>query len=111
MVMHRDNRPKKCTYCDKEFLSYKNMTGHRKFAHAEQYKIDRDKLMVQEGSTYALNENPYYKKWYALKKLKREENKPPAEEKPRPYVCTYGCGKAYTDRRTLRKHEKRKHEV
>ena len=42
MRMHGDNRPKKCTYCDREFPTYKAMTGHRKFAHAEQYKTDRD---------------------------------------------------------------------
>ena len=48
MRMHGDNRHKKCTYCDREFPTYKAMTGHRKFAHAEQYKADRDGQTVAQ---------------------------------------------------------------
>ena len=42
MRMHGDNRPKKCTYCDRVFPTYKAMTGHRKFAHTEEYQRDRE---------------------------------------------------------------------
>ena len=42
MRMHGDNRPKKCTYCDRVFPTYKAMTGHRKFAHIDEYQRDRD---------------------------------------------------------------------
>ena len=72
--------------------------------------LRRDKLMTEEGSIRAQIEDPYYKRWYAQKKMKKLENKVP-DDRPRPYVCTYGCGKAYTDRRTLRKHEKKKHQA
>ena len=71
MKTHAANRPKKCTYCDKEFPTYVNMIRHRKLAHAEQYKIDRDKLMVEEGSPNALKVNPAYKKWYQRQKMKK----------------------------------------
>ena len=42
--------------------------------------------------------------------MKKLENKVP-DDRPRPYLCTFGCGKAYTDRRSLRKHEKKKHQA
>ena len=71
MKTHAANRPKKCTYCEKEFPSYVNMIRHRKLAHAEQYKVDRDKLMVEEGSPNALKVNPAYKKWYQKQKMKK----------------------------------------
>ena len=42
MRIHGNNRPRKCTYCDREFPTYKAMTGHRKFAHIEEYQRDRE---------------------------------------------------------------------
>ena len=66
--------------------------------------------MTEEGSIWAGEEVPYYKRWYAMKKMKKLENKVP-DDRPRPYLCTFGCGKAYTDRRSLRKHEKKKHQA
>ena len=53
MRMHGDNRPKKCTYCDREFPTYKAMTGHRKFAHIEQYQADRDGQLPRSSFTYS----------------------------------------------------------
>ena len=34
------NKPKNCTYCEKEFPHYVNMIRHRKLAHAERYKVE-----------------------------------------------------------------------
>ena len=42
MRVHGKNRPRKCTYCDREFPTYKAMTGHRKLAHTEEYQRDRE---------------------------------------------------------------------
>ena len=53
MRMHGANRSKKCTYCDREFPTYKAMTGHRKFAHAEQYQLDRDGTSLAQLSLIA----------------------------------------------------------
>ena len=72
--------------------------------------MHRDKLMTEEGSVWARVEDPYYKRWYAQKKMEKMKNKV-QDDRPRPFVCTYGCGKAYTDRRTRRKHEKLKHQA
>ena len=50
------NRSTKCTYCDKEFSSYVNMTRHRN--HHPEWKVDRDAIMQREGSMYAGKEHP-----------------------------------------------------
>ena len=67
------NKPTKCMYCDKEFAKFSNMTGHRKFAHPEEYKRDRVALMEKEGSQYLNKEHPsskiYAKKMREKKKL------------------------------------------
>ena len=72
--------------------------------------MHRDKLMTEEGSVWAQVENPSYKRWYAQKKMEKMESKV-QDDRPRPFVCNYSCGKAYTDRRTRRKHEKLKHQA
>ena len=52
------NKPKNCTYCDKKFPTYPRMCSHRRIAHAEQYAIDKEKLLKQEGSKYLGIEHP-----------------------------------------------------
>ena len=42
-------RPTSCTYCQKEFPRFHNMVQHRKIAHREQWNIDKERLMVEEG--------------------------------------------------------------
>ena len=57
------SRPTSCTYCKKEFPNFVNMTRHRKIAHRELYKIDREKLMREEGSTcIGQDRTKYYQK-------------------------------------------------
>ena len=46
------NRPKECTYCGKQFQTYSSMTCHRRVAHHDQWKVDKDRLLVEEGSNY-----------------------------------------------------------
>ena len=72
MKSHADdaNKPKNCTYCNKEFPTYMRMTRHRKIAHAQQYAVDRDTLMKQEGSKYLGIEHPS-KKWHQMKKKEK----------------------------------------
>ena len=41
--------PTTCTYCGKEFPKHDTMTKHRKMAHPEEWKIDRERLMTEEG--------------------------------------------------------------
>ena len=65
------NKPTKCMYCDKEFRAFQNMTSHRKFAHAEEYKRDRNVLMEKEGSQYLTKEHPSSKKYAAMMKEKK----------------------------------------
>ena len=59
MPIHSESivRPKSCTYCQKVFPNYHNMTKHRRIAHTEQWKIDRQRLMVQEGSRKEYKKN------------------------------------------------------
>ena len=91
MAAHKsdDNKPKNCTYCEKEFPHYVNMIRHRKLAHAEQYKVDRDKLMREEGSAYVGKVHPS-KKYYQKA------------------VCTT-CGKTLCSRQQLHLHMKALH--
>ena len=84
MRTHGANRPRRCTYCDKEFPTYVNMIRHRKLAHAEQYQRDRDRLMVEEGSPNALKVNPHYKRWYQRQKTKKMMMKKVASGSPPP---------------------------
>ena len=84
MRTHGANRPRRCTYCDKEFPTYVNMIRHRKLAHAEQYQRDRDRLMVEEGSPNALKVNPHYKRWYQRQKTKKMMMKKVAGGSPPP---------------------------
>ena len=46
------NRPKECTYCGKQFTTFSSMNCHRRVAHRDQWIIDRDRLLVEEGSMY-----------------------------------------------------------
>ena len=55
------SRPTSCTYCQKEFPKYVNMVRHRKNAHREQYSVDKERLMREEGS---LNIGRDLKKYY-----------------------------------------------
>ena len=62
-------RPRKCTYCNKEFPTYANMTRHRKIAHADQWEVDRVAIMKQEGSPWAEKESPSVRHWRARKNI------------------------------------------
>ena len=52
MRQHQFHRPKKCTYCEKEFPAYQRMSMHRKIAHRELWDADKERLMAEEGSMY-----------------------------------------------------------
>ena len=52
------NKPKNCTYCDKQFPTFNQMTSHRRCAHAKEYAVDKEKLQTQEGSKYLGREHP-----------------------------------------------------
>ena len=57
------SRPTSCTYCRKEFPKYVNMVRHRRIAHSEQYSVDKERLMVEEGSLSIGRDNTkYYQK-------------------------------------------------
>ena len=76
MKTHDANRPKKCTYCDKEFDSYANMTRHRKIAHAERWKLDKENLFAQEVGQKSLSRikhGNYQKKWYEKNRARVRE--------------------------------------
>ena len=91
MRTHAANRPKKCTYCDKEFDAYANMTRHRKISHAEQWKMDKEKLLDREGKRYPKDQKVnYQKKWYEknkarMRELERERAR--AKRTGETYVC------------------------
>lgn len=53
------NRPTVCTYCEKEFSKFENMTRHRRIAHREQWNLDKDRLMEEEGSRYVGKRRDY----------------------------------------------------
>ena len=57
------NRPTICTYCEKEFPKYENMTRHRRIAHREQWNLDKDRLMAEEGSVYQGKHRNYFAKF------------------------------------------------
>ena len=91
MVTHGENRPKNCTYCDKEFESYSSMTRHRKISHAIEWERDREKLLVEEGSRCVKERDRNAKhRWYIKNKarcreLERERAK--AKRTGETYVC------------------------
>ena len=74
MKSHAANRPKICTYCNKEFETYVAMTRHRRISHAEEWERDKEKLLAEEGvkglSNYQRN---YAKKWYYKNKARIRE--------------------------------------
>ena len=99
MKTHSANRPKICTYCDKEFAAYVNMTKHRKIAHAEQWKMDKERLMAEEGSIHSSSDRLmiYKKRWYEknkerMRELERERAR--AKRAGEKYVCPVRPGKA-----------------
>ena len=65
------NKQTKCMYCNKEFKAFQNMASHRKVAHAEEYKRDRNVLMEKEGSQYLTKDHPSSKKYSAKRKEKK----------------------------------------
>ena len=87
-------RPTSCTYCNKEFSKYCNMVRHRKIAHREQWNIDKERIMVEEGS-YA-DPSDYLKKSQAKKK---SQQKCPCTE----------CGRVLCSRQQLHLHMKALH--
>ena len=91
--IHASNviRPKSCTYCQKEFPSFKNMTHHRRLAHREQWKADRERLMAQEGSL--LSTHPH-------RKVRTKEE--------RRATCDV-CGTTLSSRAQLHLHMKARH--
>ena len=87
-------RPTSCTYCGKEFPQYMNMARHRKIAHREQWNIDRERLMIQEGSIANASELP----------KKTKEWKKYVQKSP----CTI-CGRVLCSRTQLHMHMKALH--
>ena len=74
MKTHEANRPKNCTYCDKEFETYAAMTRHRKMSHPEEWDRDKEKLFVEEGARNArASQRNYKKKWYYKNKARVRE--------------------------------------
>lgn len=86
------SRPTSCTYCGKDFPLYENMTRHRRVAHREQWNVDKDKLMAEEGSKYAGKEHPWTK--HIGEKFKCEV-----------------CGVTLSSKQQLKKHLKSRHGV
>ena len=80
-------RPKSCTYCQKEFPNYHNMTKHRRIAHAEQWKVDKERLMDEEGS------------------IRRKQDYPSQRQKA---TCDI-CGTTLCSRQVLNSHMKARH--
>ena len=89
---NRFRRPTSCTYCGKDFPLYENMTRHRRVAHREQWNLDKDKLMAEEGSKYAGKEHPWTK--HIGEKFKCEV-----------------CGVTLSSKQQLKKHLKSRHGV
>ena len=58
------SRPTTCTYCGKEFLTYHKMSAHRRGAHREQWVLDKDRLLAEEGSEYQGKHKDYFMKFY-----------------------------------------------
>ena len=74
MKTHAANRPKNCTYCDKEFETYAAMTRHRKMSHPEEWGRDKEKLFDEEGARNArASQRNYKKKWYYKNKARVRE--------------------------------------
>ena len=77
MKTHGPNRPKNCTYCDKEFETYAAMTRHRKISHAEDWERDKEKLFAEEGAKGSRDsresQRNYKQKWYYKNKARVRE--------------------------------------
>ena len=84
-------RPKVCNYCNKEFTKFSSMSAHRKIAHRGQWDIDKERILVEEGS-YA-DPSDYQK---ASQQKKKEVQKSP---------CSI-CGKVLCSRSQLHLHMK-----
>ena len=80
-------RPKECTYCGKDCVTYARMTNHRKEAHRDQWQADKERLMVKEesalvgkthpGMKHGLSRSTYYKR---MQKMKMEAQKATTNE-------------------------------
>ena len=87
-------RPKECTYCGKDCVTYARMTNHRKEAHRDQWQADKERLMVKEesalvgkthpGMKHGLSRSTYYKR---LQKMKMETQKASLEGKAATNIC------------------------
>ena len=89
-------RPKACTYCNKEFSKYSSMTKHRKIAHREQWNIDKERIMVEEGS--------YTDPSHYLKRYQERKKSPSTKKSP----CAI-CGRVLCSRTQLHLHMKALH--
>ena len=87
-------RPTACTYCNKEFSKYSSMVKHRKIAHREQWNIDKERILVEEGG-YA-NPSDYLRKSQERKKFMKKS------------PCTI-CGRVLCSRQQLHLHMKALH--
>ena len=87
-------RPTACTYCNKEFSKYISMSKHRKIAHKEQWEIDKERILVEEGS-YA-DRSEYLKQ--------SQEKKKYLQKSP----CAI-CGRVLSTRQHLHLHMKALH--
>ena len=89
-------RPTACTYCNKEFSNFSSMTKHRKIAHREQWNIDKERIMIAEGSY--IDGNDYHKQSQEKKKRIQRYQK----------ACTI-CGRVLSSRQQLHLHMKALH--
>ena len=87
-------RPTACTYCNKEFSKYSSMTKHRKIAHREQWNIDKERIMVEEGNY--TDRSDYLKQSQEKKKHIRKSS------------CAI-CGRVLCSRQQLHLHMKALH--
>ena len=86
------SRPTTCTYCEKEFPKYETMNRHRRKAHPEQWMIDRDRLMREEGSAWQGKPKDKWKEYPSNKKA----------------TCDI-CGVTLCTRQQLNSHMKARH--
>ena len=87
-------RPTACTYCNKEFSKFSSMAKHRKIAHRQQWNIDKERIMVEEGSV--VDRSDYLKLSQVRKKYQQKS------------PCAI-CGRVLCSRQQLHLHMKALH--